>query len=179
MSLSSITVQGIVLKRINIGEADRIVTLYTKELGKVAVVAKGVRKINSSQAAALEIGQVAKCHLIFTQALPILTQATPITRFIQARTHLIGITQTYQLLEIIDLLTVEQQENESVYQLAIDTLSLLESPGAKKAIILENIRLILKDMGFTHDKVFTETSLKEYIEDLGNRRLRSKTFLTP
>ena len=42
--------QGFVLKRTNYGEADKILTVFTKERGKIKVLAKGVRKIKSRRA---------------------------------------------------------------------------------------------------------------------------------
>ncbi|MEA2460507.1 MAG: repair protein RecO, partial [Actinomycetota bacterium] len=39
--------EGIVLKAIKLGEADRILTIYTRSNGKVRAVAKGIRKTKS------------------------------------------------------------------------------------------------------------------------------------
>ena len=46
--------QGIVLRHVEVGEADRILTLYTLEYGKVQAIAKGVRKLRSRKAGHLE-----------------------------------------------------------------------------------------------------------------------------
>ena len=44
----SYTDEGIVIKRHNFGEADKIITLYTKSLGKVTLMARGIRKLISN-----------------------------------------------------------------------------------------------------------------------------------
>ena len=168
---------GIVLKRQNFGEADRIVTLYSLEKGKLVVLAKGVRKITSSRKSSVEPGVEAKFFVVETKNLPLLTQ-TSLLHSPKTNHSLTRTTQTLQILEIIDLLTVENEPNSEVYLLLQKTLAELETSGGKRAFLMEQTRLILKALGFTYDKPFTEAKLKDYIEDLGNRRLRSKPFLT-
>ena len=46
--------QGIVLKSINFGELDRIVTLFTRKKGKINVIAKGARKVGNRFGPALD-----------------------------------------------------------------------------------------------------------------------------
>ena len=43
----SIRVHAIILRHADWGEADRLVTLYTREQGKMRAIAKGARKITS------------------------------------------------------------------------------------------------------------------------------------
>jgi DNA repair protein RecO len=176
--IKTYSAEGIVLKRSNLGEADRLVTIFTKEYGKVVAVAKGVRRITSSRAATIEPATQANFFFAVGKTIDILTQSNLICSFTHARDNLTRVTQTYQILEIVDLLTVEQQDHPEVYAILLDTLCSLESRGHKKAYLLENIRLILKALGFTWDKKFSEEKLKDYIEDLANKRLRSKAYLT-
>ena len=46
--------EAIIIKRVKLGEADRIITFYTPHLGKLQGVAKGVRKITSKLGGHLE-----------------------------------------------------------------------------------------------------------------------------
>ncbi|KKU23266.1 MAG: repair protein RecO protein [Microgenomates group bacterium GW2011_GWA1_46_15] len=41
--MRTVSTEGIVLKRMNVGEADRFVTIFTRDLGKISALAKGVR----------------------------------------------------------------------------------------------------------------------------------------
>ena len=50
----SLRAEAVVLRHTDWGEADRLLTLYTREQGKVRAVAKGARKINSRKAGHLE-----------------------------------------------------------------------------------------------------------------------------
>jgi len=47
--------EAIIIKKIKLGEADRILTLYTPHLGKIQGVAKGVRRPRSKLAGHLEL----------------------------------------------------------------------------------------------------------------------------
>lgn len=167
---------GIVLKRKNYGETDRLVTIYSKDIGKITVLAKGVRKINSSRAGSLEPGTEARFYCLARKSLDLLLE-TVLIRTPQTKT-LTQTTLIFQLLEIVDLLSAEYQENLLVYTILSETLAMIDHPPVSKAYLLEQIRLIIKAMGFTYDKTFTETKLKLYIEELAQKNLRSKSYLT-
>lgn len=171
-------VEGVVLKRINFGEADRIVTIYSKEKGKLVCMAKGVRKMHSKKRSGLEPATRAKFFLSTGKGMDYLNQVDIISSHAKQRDSLTRLTQHYQILEIIDNLTVDSQENEQVYVALCQTLNSLDEVGNKKSVMLSQVRNILQAMGFTYDKKFTELGLKEYIEELAERKLRSKIFLT-
>ena len=56
--MNNSTTQAIILKRINFGEADRILTAITPEYGKISILAKGVRRSKSKLAGGLELFSV-------------------------------------------------------------------------------------------------------------------------
>jgi len=170
--------EGIVITRTPFGEADRLVTIYTRSRGKVTAIAKGVRRPTSKKKASLEPATQANFFFARGKNLHILTQAQLINSFAHARTNLTQLTQTFQLLEIINLLTVDDQPNTDVYALLLGSLHLLETNGTIKTQLLENIRRILQALGFTYDKQFSELGLKNYIESLAQRQLKTKNFLT-
>ena len=105
MARSSIT-QAIVLKRINSGETDRLVTLLCQDSGKTLCVAKGVRKLKSSNRANLEPGNLVKVFLVETKGLPLLTQSQLLRDAAPVRRSLTGIRQLTEVLEIFVLLFV-------------------------------------------------------------------------
>ena len=67
--------EAIVLKHHDWGEADRILTAFTREHGKLRVIAKGVRKIRSRRAGHLEPFTHVMLQLAKSKELPIVTQA--------------------------------------------------------------------------------------------------------
>jgi DNA repair protein RecO (recombination protein O) len=170
--------EAVVLKRFNYREADRVVTFYSKDYGKVVCLARGVRRMTSKKKSSLELGTQARFFWVEGRGFNHLTQTDLINSHSKLRDDLTTITQLYQLLEIVDGLTVEEQENQEVYHLLTQSLEMVEANGLKKSRLIENVRLILKSLGFTHDKTFSEFGLKNYIELLTEKKMRSKPFLT-
>lgn len=170
--------RGIVLKRSNFGEADRLVTLFTKEFGKLTCVAKGARKLSSAKRSCLEPGTEAIFFMAKGKTLDILTQIKVLETNAQARQELIRITRLYQVLEIIDKLTVDHQEMSEIYFQLQGLIKAIGLDQSSKQTTLESFRQLLQEMGFTHDKEFTEFGLKKYIESLAGRPLRAKAFLS-
>jgi DNA repair protein RecO (recombination protein O) len=62
--MKQISTQAIILKRINFGEADRILTVLTSDHGQVSILAKGVRKAKSKLAGGLELFSVSDINYI-------------------------------------------------------------------------------------------------------------------
>jgi DNA repair protein RecO (recombination protein O) len=71
--------EGIVLKRRNVGEADRILTVFTKKYGKIRVIAKGVRRITSRRAGHIEVFTRVILTLHSYKNMDIVTEAQAIT----------------------------------------------------------------------------------------------------
>lgn len=169
--------EGVVLKRRNAGEGDRVVTIFTKHHGKIVAVAKGVRKISSRRAGSLEPATQAVFFLVKSKTFDIITQTQLISSFTQARKSLSRLTQVSQMLEIIDLLTREHQSLPQVYEILVNTLSALDSNGSKRGLIVQNVRKILETLGFGLPSDNSESSLKHFIEEITDRELRSKKML--
>lgn len=175
----SYQIDGIVLKRTSAGEGDRIITFFTRERGKIVAIAKGVRKLSSKRAASLETGTRSRCYIRIGKNLGYITQAIFVDNYQTSRDSLTGMIKIQQILEIVDRLTVEEQPAPEVYDILLSTLEQIEKPGQHKKTILKNIRQIIQELGFTYDKEFTETGLKRYIEEISEKKLRTKPFLTP
>jgi DNA repair protein RecO (recombination protein O) len=179
MISKSYRITGIVLKRTNYGEADRIVTLFTKEVGKLSVIAKGVRKPTSKRSASIELGTQLEALIIKGRGMDILSQTMIVNSFPQIKQDLTGCTQLYQLLEIIDVLTREEQELPEVYELFLQTLTNLATQTNHKQLLLSSFKTLTELLGFTPPTNMSEIGLKSYIESIAERHLKTKDFLVP
>ena len=175
--IHSYHVTAIVLKRSKYGEADRIVTLFTREVGKLKVLAKGVRKITSKRLGSLEVGSLLKAQVINGKGMDILSQTVIENSFSNLKQDLTSVTQLYQLLEVIDCLTVENQELPDIFDLLNSTLDQLTLTTNRKAILLKAFKQITLLLGFTPPQDFSELTLKNYIESISERTLKSKDYL--
>ena len=120
--MHSFASEGIILKRKNYGEADKLITIFTKNRGKIKAVAKGVRKITSRRASSLELFNHVKIFLHQTKGLPILTEAQSQNTFLELKEDLNKLSIGFLVLELIDRLFEEEQDNRVVFDLLVDTL---------------------------------------------------------
>ncbi|MCS6911433.1 MAG: DNA repair protein RecO, partial [Anaerolineales bacterium] len=117
--------EAIVLRRKDIGEADRILTLLTPERGKVRVVAKGIRKPRSRKAGHLEL--FTRTHLLIAAGrdLDIVTQAQLADAHQPIREDLVRGAYAAYAVELMDRFTPEQQESPELYNLLAAMLAWL------------------------------------------------------
>jgi DNA repair protein RecO (recombination protein O) len=128
-------VDAVVLRHSDWGEADRLLWLYTQEMGKIRVLAKGARKIRSRKAGHLE--PFTRVHLLLAKGREILlvTQAETIEAYLPLHEGLEGITYASYAVELLDRFTYEEGENQPLYQLLVDTLSRLAKMPEKDLVI--------------------------------------------
>src|SRR5437870_10329790 len=78
-------VDAVILKRSDMGEADRLLTIFTPSLGKVRVIAKGVRKIQSRKSGHVELFTHVNLLIARGRNLDIVTQAETIEPYLALR----------------------------------------------------------------------------------------------
>jgi len=173
----SLTTEALVLKRSNVGEADRIITLLTREEGKLTTVAKGVRQLKSSKRAFVEPGNHIKCSLVMGYSLPIMTQATLVADVGSIRDNLSHIRQLMQLLEIVDSLFVAEQNQTELFEQVMEMHTRIVSGHANAAWTREKLEQLIVDLGY---QPFTETryqTIGEYVSFLADRPMKTWEFL--
>ena len=118
-------VEAVVLKHSDWGEADRMLWLFTREIGKVRAVAKGVRKPRSRKAGHLEPFIRVSLLLARGRDTLIVTQAEAVDAYLALRDDLIKLGYAAYVIELLDRFTYEEGENRSLYRLLIETLERL------------------------------------------------------
>ena len=117
--------EGIVLKTIKLGEADRIVTVFTRSHGKVRAVAKGVRKTKSRFGARLEPFTQVDLMIYKGRNLDTITSADILRSFDEVRTDYRCLTSAAALVEVVEKMTEEREQAFSTYALLLAGLQAL------------------------------------------------------
>ncbi len=144
----SFRVEAVVLRHKEIGEADRLLWLYTRQLGKLRVVARGARKLLSRKAGHLEPLTQASLQLARTRTLPLITQAETIAAHFSSCTDLVRLGRALYALELVMRSTPEEEPNPALYHLLVQTLSRLQA-AAEQRVPLRYFELRLLDqLGF-------------------------------
>jgi DNA repair protein RecO (recombination protein O) len=132
--------EGVVLRTIRLGEADRIVTVLTRGRGKVRAVAKGVRRTKSRFGARLEPLAHVAMLLYEGRELDVVTQAEALEHFRPVREDLDRLAKAHTLLEACDQVAQERQANVRLYQMLVGALRALagrDSPVLVPAFFLK------------------------------------------
>lgn len=123
----SYSTQAIVLKHSDLGEADRILTLFTPHKGKYHAVAKGSRRPISKKAGHLELLCHSQLQIGVGRNLDIITQAQSIDSFWHMREELWHMTCAFYLAEMVDRFIEDDAEHFSVYTLLLQALHALDA----------------------------------------------------
>jgi len=124
-------VSGIIIRRFDLHEADRIVIILTEERGLLNVRAKGVRKIKAKLKGALELFVYSKLELVEGRNIDILTGAEVIKPFENFRKSLIDTSIAYYISEAIQGFLSEGEINRPAFRLLLETLEELNRPNLK------------------------------------------------
>ena len=139
---------AVVLKRMDLGEADRIVTLYSRDHGKIRAVAKGVRKSTSRSSGHLEPFTQSDVLFAVGRELDVVSQAETLTSFRAVRENLDLIASAYYVAEVVDRMTEDKLENHEVYDALLDALTGLEEQSNTRLVLVAFLIRALHAFGF-------------------------------
>jgi len=117
--------QGFILKKKDVGEADRLFTFFTKDFGKLELLARAERKITSKLRSGLELFYLSEVEFIQGKAYKTLTDAILIEGFANLRKSLKSVAIASKIADISDSLLKGQETDEKLWQLFKETLGKL------------------------------------------------------
>ncbi len=180
--IRSYKIEGIVLKRTNLGEADRLVTLFTKEKGKIRAIAKGIRRVPSRRAGHLEVFNRAIIFLHKGKQLDIITEVRSRNRVVQLQMDVQRVSYCYYLCELVDKLLPEQQEHQDVYVLldkALEAIDRADSNADREQHVTDFALELLWTLGFLpRSQTLSSPRLTTYIEQITERKMKTAALLT-
>ena len=138
---------AIVIRTVEFSETSLVVTLFTREFGKIGALAKGGRRLKGPFESALDL--LALCRIVFlhksSEALDLLTEAKLLRRFRPAGHDLSGLYAGYYVAELLDGLTDDDDPHPELFDLADETLAALAAGDsvAKSVVRFELIALKL------------------------------------
>jgi DNA repair protein RecO (recombination protein O) len=142
--------QGIVLRSVKLGEADKIVTILTQGSGKVRAVAKGIRRTNSKFGARLELMTHVSLLLYQGRNLDTVTQAEILHPFRGVRSDFDRIAAAETMLEAVDKVAEEHERNVRLFMLLLTGLRSVEAAPADPAAVAESFLLKLLSLSGFH-----------------------------
>jgi DNA repair protein RecO (recombination protein O) len=153
----------VILRHSDFGEADRLLTIFTREMGKVRALAKGVRKTRSRKAGHVEPFTKSNLQLARGRDLLILTQAEAIDVYANLRDDLILLGYASYIIELLDRSTYDEEENRPLYDLIARSLTRLDR-GDDPNLVTRYYELRLLDYIGFRPQLFTCTQCKKEIQ---------------
>lgn len=118
--------EGVVIGQMPLGEADRILTLCSPDMGKVRAVAKGVRRTKSKLGGHLELLNRASVSVAIGRNLDTITEAYAISTFGDIRGDLKRVSRGLYIAELVDCFSFEGNGSQAMYSLLLGALHRLE-----------------------------------------------------
>jgi len=124
--------EAIIIKKTKLGEADRILTLYTPHLGKIQAKAKGVRRPKSKLAGHLELLTHSLVSLARGRNLDVIIGSQTINSFLALKSDLWLTSCALYVTELVNQFTADNVENYPLFQLLRETLEQLSQMGNRE-----------------------------------------------
>ena len=160
--MNSYKTSGIVLKRMNYGEADRILTILTERFGKIKAIAKGCRKLKSRLAGSLEPFMLVNLQLHEGKTFFIVTGGEISKEFQNIHIDLKKTSQAFYIGEIADKILQENQKTKGVFEIFAEALEEIEKSGSEFLLRIFELR-IMEASGF-NPELYRCVHCKEKIE---------------
>lgn len=140
---------ALVLRAIPWSETSLIVTLFSREFGKISGIAKGGRRLKGPFDSALDL--LTLCRIVFlrkaSDALDLLTEAKLVRRFHPHGRDLASLYAAYYVAELLQDLTDEYDPHPELFDLAVETLEGLSAGEAPARRILRFELGMLRELG--------------------------------
>ena len=143
---NSCKTKGIIIKRVKYGEADRVLTVFTEDLGKIQVLARGIRRGKSKLAGVLELFSLVQLELVRGRTWDVVIGAHALNSFLGLKTDLKKVSFAHFSAEFIDKFTEEGGTDRRLYALFRNLFLDLDKFASRKdylwALILDEWRML-------------------------------------
>ena len=147
--MAAVRTLALVIRRVEVLETSLVVTLFTRELGKVGALAKGGRRIKSPFQGGLDLLSVSDIVLLHkaSEALDLLTESAPVERFESFRRDLAALYAGYYVAELLSDLTDTHDPHPKLFDAATVTLRHLGDPLTRSRRVLRFELACLRELG--------------------------------
>ena len=161
---------AVILRRRDFRDADRILTVFTPNYGKLELIAKGIRKTTSRKAGHLELFGHSALLIAKARTWDIVTEAVSVESFPGIRTDLDKISQANYISELIDCFSETGDESQPMWDLLIFTLHELDefAPGYDASVLQHWFELNLLSLAGFQPQLFQCLNCDEELEPITN-----------
>lgn len=160
------------MARKNYSEADRILVFYSKDYGKVSLLAKSIRKPESRKRGSLEVFSHIKFSAAKGKSLDILTEVETIKNYEKVRKDLRKVAVAYYIMEVVNRIAHDEDANKELFSLILKNLRDLGDSDSLRKLKEDFLFKILVLLGYwPDDKPMTDPD--EVLEETIERQMTS------
>ncbi|MEX2462412.1 MAG: DNA repair protein RecO [Paenibacillaceae bacterium] len=127
--------EGIVIRSMDYGESNKIIAIYTRHNGKMSIMVRGAKKMNSRFSSVTQLFTHGEFVLYKTSSMGTLNQSETIESHRKLRENLHMSAYSAYVVELIDRIVPEFDQNEMMFEQLKASLEAIES-GKEAAIVL-------------------------------------------
>lgn len=163
--------EAIILKKRNFGEADRLLTLLTRNKGKITAIAKGARRITSKKGGNVEVLNLCEIQVATGANLDIITEAQSIKSYHKIKKNLEKTSYSFIICETLDSLIPVNHQLPNIFDLTTNTLNALavqkSALKCRKLIIFFQLKLLIL-LGYFSKEIGPQGKLSYYLQVFAN-----------
>lgn len=147
--MSLVRTKGIVIKAVNTGEADRILTIFTGTHGKIQAAAKGARRPKNKLMPGTQLLCFSDYVLFKGRTLYSVNSCEPIETFFDLRNDIVRLTHASYMAELISDSIQEEQPSQSILSLFLNSLYMLIKADKLPSLVTRIFELrLMTELGF-------------------------------
>lgn len=130
--------QGFILKKINRGEADQLLTIYTKDFGKLKILGRAIRKITSKLRSGADIFYLSEIEFIQGKTYKTLTDASVIKNFKDIKKDLKKLKIAHKIAKLLNVFLRGEEKDDKLWDLLNEVFNKLNN----LQFTISNLRLL-------------------------------------
>lgn len=138
---------GLVIKKQNYGETDRIITIFSPDLGKKRIIAKAIRRPTSKLAGHLDTMMLSQLMLTDSDDLPRVTSAVLAEPFEEIRADLRSTERAFAITKVVERIILEDVSQRAIFQLTLDAIARLNSGQKWRAVWVFFLSELANELG--------------------------------
>ena len=179
--MRNLKINGIIIKRLNLFESDKIITVLSPSEGKVQFKAKNVRKITSHRISHMELLNLASFSVYKSNinSLPLAIEVNSVKTYSNIKSNLIKSNLSYHICEIVDSLLPMGSDNKNIFYLLEGVLDNLEKASDNFYSLIHDFEMkLLSDLGFSSPNLNLKGAKASlFIENIIEKKLKSREII--
>lgn len=172
--------EALVLKKVKFGESDNFLTVLTRRMGLIKVLAKGIRRINSRRAPYLDLFSHTVIYLSKGKAIDIVTDVEPLDNFSVLKSRLNRVASAFKLAELTSKLLPEGEGQMEIFDQLLKMLIELNVRNeiSEQEVVEKYGIFILRELGFIPRNIFLKgKDLDTFLENVMERKINTNLLL--